>query len=48
MLVKTKKGYIIKSETTGRKIGGPYKSKTQAQKRLAQIEYFKHRDATKQ
>ena len=41
MIVKTKSGYVVKSES-GKKLGGPYKSKEQAQDRLRQVEYFKH------
>ena len=42
MIVKTGKGYMVKSEK-GRNLGGPYKSREEAQKRLRQVEYFKHR-----
>lgn len=41
MIIKTAKGYVVKSEK-GRNLGGPYKSKEEAQKRLRQVEYFKH------
>lgn len=40
MIVKDKKGYWVKS-SEGRNLGGPYKSKEEAQKRLAQVEMFK-------
>ena len=33
---------MVKSEK-GKNLGGPYKSKEEAQKRLRQVEYFKHR-----
>lgn len=40
MIKKDKKGYKVLSEK-GRNLGGPYKSKEEAIKRLAQVEYFK-------
>ena len=48
IIVKTSKGYEVKSESKGKdgkrkNLGGPYKSKAAAQKRLGQVEYFKHR-----
>ena len=42
MIVKTSKGYIVKSEK-GKRLGGPYKTRLQAEKRLRQIEFFKHK-----
>jgi len=42
MIRKTPKGYKVVSHTTGRSFG-TYRSKAQAQKRLRQIEYFKHK-----
>ena len=41
MIVKTSQGYKVKSEK-GKNLGGPYKTKEEAQKRLRQVEYFKH------
>lgn len=42
MIKKVKGGYKVLSE--GRKnLGGPYKSKAAAKKRLRQVEFFKHR-----
>lgn len=41
MIVKTKQGYVVKSES-GRKLSRPYPTKQQAQARLNQIEMFKH------
>ena len=38
---KVKGGYKVLSKK-GKNLGGPYKSKSQAQKRLGQVEYFKH------
>jgi hypothetical protein len=43
MIVKTSRGYEVKSEKTGRNLGGPYKTKAEAEKRLRQVEFFKHR-----
>lgn len=40
MIVKTSKGYVVKSES-GKTLSKPYTTKQQAQKRLNQIEYFK-------
>ena len=40
MILKTPKGYIIKSKT-GKILSKPYKTKEDAIKRLKQIEYFK-------
>lgn len=41
MIRKTSKGWVVKSES-GRNLGGPYKTKKQAQERLREVEYFKH------
>jgi hypothetical protein len=41
MIKKTKEGYRVTSEK-GKNLGGPYKSKAEAAKRLRQVEYFKH------
>jgi len=43
MIVKGKGGYEVVSETTGGNLGGPYKTKAEALKRLRQVEFFKHR-----
>jgi hypothetical protein len=43
MIKKVKGGYEVVSEKTGRNLGGPYKTKEEAQKRLRQVEFFKHR-----
>lgn len=42
-IVKRKDGYYVLSETKGRNLGGPYKTRAEAVKRLKQVEYFKHR-----
>jgi hypothetical protein len=41
MIVKVKGGYQVVSETTGRNLGGPYKTREEAVKRLRQVEFFK-------
>lgn len=45
---KSGKGYKVVSESTDKSgkhknLGGPYKSKDAAEKRLRQVEYFKHK-----
>lgn len=42
MIKKVKSGYKVTSEK-GKNLGGPYKSKAAARKRLRQVEFFKHR-----
>ena len=42
MISKTSQGYQVRSES-GKPLSKPNLTKTQAQKRLAQIEYFKKR-----
>jgi hypothetical protein len=41
MIKKVKEGYKVVSEKTGKNLGGPYKTKEEAAKRLQQVEYFK-------
>lgn len=41
MIKKVKGGYKVFSEK-GKNMGGPYKSKSEARKRLRQVEFFKH------
>jgi hypothetical protein len=43
MITKVKGGYKVVSETTGRNLGGPYKTLEEAKKRLRRVEFFKHR-----
>jgi len=48
MIRKTKKGYVVYSERKGRdgrrrRLGGPYKTRAAAKRRISQVEYFKHR-----
>ena len=40
LIVKVKGGYSVKSES-GRNLGGPYKTRAEAEKRLAQVHWFK-------
>ena len=42
MIRKSKDGYRVVSEK-GRNLGGPYATKAEAEKRLRQVEFFKHR-----
>ncbi len=42
-IAKTGKGYVVKSEKTGKPLSKPLKTKAAAQKRLGQIEYFKQK-----
>jgi len=42
MIVKRAKGYYVISKRTKRNLGGPYKTKQEALKRLQQVEFFKH------
>ena len=42
MIKKVKGGYQVVSENGGKNLGGPYKTREQAQKRLRQVEFFKH------
>ena len=43
MIKKVKDGYKVVSEKTGKNLGGPYKTREAAEKRLRQVEFFKHR-----
>ena len=43
MIKKVSGGYKVVSEKTGKNLGGPYKTKEEAKKRLRQVEFFKHR-----
>jgi hypothetical protein len=42
MIKKVKGGYKVLS-SKGRNMGGPYKTREEALKRLRQVEFFKHR-----
>lgn len=41
MIKKVAGGYKVLSEK-GKNLGGPYKTRKQAETRLKQVEYFKH------
>lgn len=43
MIVKKTDGYYVLSEKTKRNLGGPYKTREEAVKRLREVEYFKHK-----
>lgn len=42
MIVKRKTGYYVVSKKAKKNLGGPYKSRDEALKRLRQVEFFKH------
>ena len=42
MIKKVAGGYKVLSEK-GKNLGGPYKSRKEAEKRLKQVEFFKHK-----
>ena len=42
MIVKREDGYYVISEKTQKNLGGPYKTRAEAVKRLRQVEFFKH------
>jgi hypothetical protein len=46
VIVKKPDGYHVMSES-GKHLGGPYKTRSAAENRLAQVEYFKHQDKAK-
>jgi hypothetical protein len=43
MIKKVKGGYKVLSEKTHKNLGGPYKTKAAAKKRLQQVEFFKRK-----
>jgi hypothetical protein len=43
MIKKTEGGYKVVSEKGNKNLGGRYKTKKEAEKRLQQVEYFKHK-----
>jgi len=52
MIRKTSKGYVVLSESKDKKghhkkLGGPYKTRQAAERRLRQVEYFKHKGKSK-
>jgi hypothetical protein len=42
MIKKVKDGYKVVSEKKGKNLGAPYKTREEAEKRLRQVEFFKH------
>jgi len=42
MIVKTNKGYVVKSEK-GKTLSHPYPTRSQTERRLKQIEYYKRK-----
>jgi ClpP class serine protease len=45
-IVREKRGYVVYSEDGKKKLGGPYKTREEADKRLQQVEHFKNAGAT--
>lgn len=43
MIKKLKGGYQVLSEKTGKNLGSPYKTRKEAERRLKQVEFFKHK-----
>ena len=43
MIIKNDDGYYVFAEKSRKRLGGPYKTKEEAQKRLDQVEYFKEK-----
>jgi hypothetical protein len=43
MIKKVAGGYKVLSENGKKNLGGSYKTKKEAEKRLRQVEFFKHR-----
>jgi hypothetical protein len=41
MIVKHQDGYYVKSEK-GKNLGGPYSTREKAERRLKEVEFFKH------
>jgi hypothetical protein len=46
MIVKTPSGYVVYSEDRKKRLSKPFKSMSEAKKRLGEIEYFKHKKAS--
>ena len=43
VIKKVEGGYKVVSENGKKNLGGPYKTKKEAEKRLKQVEFFKHK-----
>jgi hypothetical protein len=41
VIIRRKDGYFVISEKGKKKLGGPYKKREDAERRLQQVEYFK-------
>lgn len=46
MIIKLTDGFYVHSEE-GKNLGGPYKTRAEAEKRLREVEYFKHKGKSK-
>jgi hypothetical protein len=46
MIKQSSKGFKVTS-SKGKNLGGPYKTKKEAEKRLREVEYFKHKKGAK-
>jgi len=42
-MIKKKKGKYYVVSRKGKNLGGPYDTRTEAEQRLAQVEYYKHK-----
>ena len=43
MIEKCPDGYYVVLEKAGKNLGGPYKTRAEAEERLRRVEYFKHK-----
>jgi len=43
MIKKLKSGYVVVSHDGKKRLGGPYKTRAAATKRLREVEYYKHK-----
>ncbi len=43
VIVKRDNGYYVLSEKTKKSLGGPYRTRAEAEERLRQVEFFKHK-----
>ena len=46
MIIKVKDKWYVESES-GKRLGGPYKTRAEAVERLKQVEHFKHEGGKK-
>jgi len=47
MITKKRDGYYLKAKSTGKNLGGPYKTKAMALRRERQVKMFKHMSGKK-